>query len=86
MKTQLERKKVHYEFRDLTKYFKFLSIWVNHEDYLGVIQQSWTQEVQEKPYVYKKSKQSTQRLIQNCFLGIFIRKSRDWRGLFKILK
>ncbi|XP_075081792.1 uncharacterized protein LOC142166427 [Nicotiana tabacum] len=41
-----------------TKYFKFLNIWVDHDEYLNVIQQSWVEEVHGNPLyiLYQKTK------------------------------
>ncbi|XP_070031601.1 uncharacterized protein [Nicotiana tomentosiformis] len=38
---------------DFVKYFKFLNIWVEHEEYLGKIQQAWSEEVFGNPlYIF----------------------------------
>ncbi|XP_070044129.1 uncharacterized protein [Nicotiana tomentosiformis] len=41
-----------------TKYFNFFNIWVDHDEYLNVIQQSWVEEVHGNPFyiLHQKTK------------------------------
>ncbi|XP_070050193.1 uncharacterized protein [Nicotiana tomentosiformis] len=73
-----------------TRYFKFLNIWVDHDEYLNVIQQSWVEEVHGNPLyiLHQKTKRvcSTLRRWSKATFGDIYEEPKKLEKLIKELE